>query len=132
MLLAPPIAAAVAAAGFTMAQSDEPLVDIGWLCLASVAEEVVFRGGLQPWLARRYFGQGRATATLTPANLLTSAIFAAMHAWRHPIAVAAGVFPVSLVYGVARERSGSVVPPALLHTGFNLLLYAASWLLAHR
>ncbi|HZV91755.1 MAG TPA: JDVT-CTERM system glutamic-type intramembrane protease [Caldimonas sp.] len=114
-----------------MSRSDRPLVDIAWLCVASVAEEVVFRGVLQPWLAKR-FGRRLSAARLTPANLLTSAVFAALHAWRHPVAVAAGVFPVSLVYGIARERSGSVVPPALLHAGFNVLLYAASWLVGPR
>jgi len=57
-------------------------------------------------------------------------LFAAFHLWRHPLAVAIGVFPVSLVYGKARELSGQWWPAAGLHFAFNLLLCAASWLLA--
>ncbi len=131
-LLAPPIAFAVAAAGFPMATAD-PVRDLGAIALWSVAEEIVFRGALQPALAglfERRFGPRWGRALLTPANLLTSLLFAAFHLWRHPLAVAIGVFPVSLVYGKARELSGRWWPAALLHLAFNLLLYAASWLLA--
>ena len=131
-LAAPPIAFAVAAAGYPMAVH-EPLRDLALIALWSVAEEIAFRGALQPALARaleRRFGPRADAGWLTPANLLTSALFAAFHLWRHPLAVAVGVFPVSLVYGKARELSGRWWPAALLHLAFNLLLYAASWHLA--
>jgi membrane protease YdiL (CAAX protease family) len=131
-LTAPPIACAVAAAGYPMATPD-PLRDLTAIALWSVAEEIVFRGALQPALARaleRRFGARGNTGWLTPANLLTSALFAAFHLWRHPLAVAIGVFPVSLVYGKARELSGLWWPAAVLHLWFNVLLYAASGLLA--
>jgi len=130
VLVAPPIALAVAAAGFTMARH-EPLRDIAFIALWSFAEEIVFRGALQPALARafaRRFGPEGQARWLTPANLATSVLFAALHLWRHPVAVAAGVLPVSLVYGKARELSGRWWPAALLHLYFNVLLYAASWL----
>jgi len=129
---APPIAYAVAAAGYPMAARD-PLRDLAVIALGSVAEEIVFRGALQPALARAFArrpGSHWRAALLTPANLVTSLVFAAFHLWRHPLAVAIGVFPVSLVYGKARELSGRWWPAALLHLWFNLLLYAASWLLA--
>lgn len=129
---APPIAVAVAAAGYPMAVHD-PLRDLVLLALWSVAEEIVFRGALQPTLARAFergLGPRVGRWWLTPANLATSALFAAFHLWRHPLAVAAAVFPVSLVYGKARELCGRWWPAALLHLAFNLLLYAASWLLA--
>src|SRR6185295_12706016 len=128
-LAAPPIAVAVAAAGFPMARH-APLPDIALIALWSVAEEIVFRGALQPAIARaleRRFGPALQAAWLTPANLATSALFAASHLWRHPWPVALGVFPVSLVYGKARELSGRWWPAAVLHVAFNLLLYAASW-----
>ncbi|MCE9657979.1 MAG: CPBP family intramembrane metalloprotease [Burkholderiales bacterium] len=133
-IAAPPIAFAVAAAGFPMATAD-PLRDLGAIALWSVAEEIVFRGALQPALAglfERRLGWRWNRAVFTPANLLTSALFAAFHLWRHPVAVAIGVFPVSLVYGRARELSGRWWPAALLHVWFNVLLYAASgpWLLS--
>lgn len=127
-LAAPPIAFGVAAAGYTMAVGD-PWRDLAAIALWSVAEEIVFRGALQPALARgfgRVLEPAGRSRPLTPANLTTSLLFAAFHLWHHPLAVAVGVFPVSLVYGKAQELSGRWWPAALLHLWFNLLLYAAS------
>ena len=130
-LAALPVAFVVAAAGYPMATPD-PLRDLAMLAFGSVLEEIVFRGLLQPALARA-FERRRWPAggsPLTLANVATSVLFAAFHLWRHPLAVALGVFPVSLIYGRARELSGHWWPAALLHIGFNVALYAASWLLA--
>lgn len=126
-LSAPPIALAAAAAGFGMATAD-PWRDIAAITLWSIAEEVVFRGALQPALAHA-FARRLARALLTPANFVTSIVFAGFHLWRHSIAAALAVFPVSLVFGRARELSGRTWPAAVLHVVFNLLLYAASALL---
>ena len=74
-IAAPPIAFAVAAAGFAMATTD-PLRDIAVIGLVSVAEEIVFRGALQPALDRAFAGRlpSRWQASfLTPANLATPA-----------------------------------------------------------
>ena len=133
VLAAPPIAFATAAAGFAMSVAD-PLRDVALIVLASVAEEIVFRGALQPalatWLERHAAAAARGRAPLTVANVATSLLFAAFHLWGHPLAIAAAVFPVSLVFGRARELSGRTWPAAALHVYFNLLLYAASALLA--
>lgn len=125
MAVAVPVAWLVAAAGYGVA-TREPLRDLAVIALWSVAEEIGFRGALQPAIARRL-----DTATrlgITPANAITSLVFAAFHLWRHPPLVALFVFPVSLVYGKARELSGRVWAAALLHLAFNYFLYAASWL----
>jgi membrane protease YdiL (CAAX protease family) len=124
-VVAIPVAWVVAAAGFGMAIG-EPKRDLISLALWSVGEEIVFRGALQPTLARRI--DGGATLGITHANAVTSVVFAALHVWRHPLLVAILVFPVSLVYGKARELSGRVWPAALLHVTFNACLYASSWL----
>jgi len=128
---AAPIAFAVAAAGYPMATMNPPR-DLALLTLWSVLEEVVFRGVLQPALARAFERRQMRTGSsaLTLANVVTSALFAAFHLWRHPLAVALGVFTLSLIYGKARELSGHWWPAAALHAGFNVALYAASWLLA--
>jgi len=125
--LALPIAFVVAAAGFTIGHTD-PARDLGLLALWSVAEEIVFRGALQPALARVFEQRGgdRLAPRLTRSNAATSAVFAAAHLWRHPWPLALAVFPVSLVYGRAREISGRWWPAALLHFWFNACLYAAS------
>ena len=127
LLSAPPVAAAAALLGVRMSVGT-PVRDIAVLCLASVAEEIVFRGALQPGLARTLSARDALRPWLTLSNIATSIVFAAAHLWRHPPLAALAVFPVSLVYGVARERSGRVWPPALLHVYFNLLLYGASLL----
>jgi len=104
----------------------DPVRDLAAIVVWSVAEEIVFRGGLQPLLAR-WLRTPAGRWPVTPANMATSIAFAALHAWRHGPLVALGVFPVSLVYGFARDRTGRVAPAVLLHVWFNALLYAASW-----
>lgn len=126
VLIAPPVAWIVAAAGYGLARGD-PWHDLAYLGLWSVAEEVVFRGGLQrallPKLAARAGG-------ISAANLGASLLFACAHLWTHPALVALGVLPVSLVLGAAYERSGRrLVAPIALHLYFNGLLYASTWLL---
>ncbi len=131
-LAAPPVAFAAASMGGGMA-THEPVRDLAVLCLASVAEEIVFRGAVQPGLAHWFGRKGWRDALLpwlTASNVVTSVVFAAAHLWRHPPLAALAVLPVSLVYGIARERSGRIWPPALLHAYFNLLLYGASMLVA--
>ena len=104
----------------------EPLRDLLWLLVLALAEEVIFRGGLQtgllrsPALAARRFG-------LSGANLLTSVVFSAAHLWAHTPLQALGVFPVSLLLGASLEQSGRLWLPAALHVWFNLALYLSSW-----
>ena len=128
---AAPIAAVVVVAGYPMETANPPR-DLAMLTLWSVLEEIVFRGLLQPAMARAFERRPMPMggSPLTLANVATSVIFAAVHLWRHPLGVALGVFPISLIYGKARELSGHWWPAALLHVGFNVALYAASWLLA--
>ncbi len=131
-LAAPPIAWGAVLLGLGMATRD-PARDIALLVLWSIAEEIVFRGGLQPAVARALVARGlrdQLSRHLSTSNLLVSTVFAMAHLWGHPPLAALAVWPVSLVYGLAREASGRVWPPAVLHVAFNLLLYGASWLSA--
>lgn len=123
-----PLAWLCASLGFGLALAD-PWRDGALLALASVAEEIVFRGGVQTLLLRS--PAMRAThLRVSRANVVTSILFAALHLWRHPLAVALGVFPVSLALGQVRESSGRTWPAALLHVWFNALLCAATLLVA--
>jgi membrane protease YdiL (CAAX protease family) len=118
--LAPGLAWWAAKSGFGMAHGSGLLRDLAVLALAAVAEEIVFRGGIQEFLLRRM-------PLRWTANVLTSLLFAAVHLWAHSPSVALGVLPVSLVLGWAYERSGRrILPPMLLHLYFNLLLYGMS------
>ena len=123
-LLALPVAWALARGGHGL-----PLgslgVDIAWLAVGAVAEEVVFRGGLQGWALRRP-ALAVQHAGLTGANLVASAAFATAHLLNHAPLAALGVLPVSLLLGVVYERSGRLRLPIALHLWFNLCLYAAT------
>jgi membrane protease YdiL (CAAX protease family) len=137
VLAAPPVAWLLAAGGHGIVHAS-PLRDLALLALWSVAEEVVFRGGVQPalarqpWVARGAGGQKRmpwfGPHGVTLANLITSLLFALAHLWSHPPSVALGVLPVSLVLGASLERTGRLWVPVALHIYFNLCLYAASGL----
>lgn len=126
-LIAAPLAWAAAASGYGIARI-EPLHDLLWLALWAVAEEVVFRGGVQRLLLRKL--PARAFG-VSAANTITSLLFAAAHLWAHPPLAALGVLPVSLVLGAAYERSAErLLAPIALHLYFNALLYAATLILA--
>jgi membrane protease YdiL (CAAX protease family) len=124
-LATPPLAALAVRSGFGVAL-DAPWRTLGLLVLASIAEEIVFRGGLQRLLRR--WPAGRASwRSISAANALTSAMFALAHLWNHPPLAALGVLPVSLLLGWAYERCGQrLAPPIALHLYFNLVLLAAS------
>ncbi len=127
-LTALPLAWLTAKLGFGLSLAD-PWRDGAVLAIASVAEEIVFRGGVQTLLLR-WPGLRTTTFGISVANVATSIVFAAFHLWRHPLAVALAVFPVSLVLGHVREASGRTWPAALLHVWFNALLCAATLLVA--
>lgn len=83
-------------------------------CLAApLAEELVFRGAVQ-----------RALQPLGPrwAVGLQAVLFAAQHGGP---AAAAYALALGLVLGAMRQRLGRVLPGWLLHTGNNLLVFAA-------
>jgi hypothetical protein len=104
--------------GWTLA---DPLrfasVGIAWPLL----EELVFRGALQPWLARTTWG-ARENWGITTANVVTSLVFASTHLAAHGSALAATTFLPSLVFGYFRDRHGSIAPGAALH-----VVYTAGW-----
>jgi uncharacterized protein len=85
--------------------------------LYPVAEEIVFRGAIQPWLARRTGALRLGPVSL--ANGVTSLLFAALHFYSHPALWAAAVFIPSLLLGYFRERHASLWPPIALHVFFN-------------
>lgn len=124
-LATPPLAGLAAHLGFGVSLG-VPWRMLALLVLAPVAEEIVFRGGLQRLL--RHWPAGRTSwQSISAANVLTSTVFALAHLWNHPPLAALGVLPVSLLLGWAYERSGQrLAPPIVLHLYFNLALFAAS------
>ncbi len=88
-------------------------------------EEIVFRGALQGFLIDRLFGKRlpRWLGGLSLANLITSLVFAAMHLFNQSPLWAALIFLPSLVFGWAREATGGLVAPVLLHMFYNAGFY---------
>ena len=97
---------------------------IVFLGIGPVLEELVFRGLLQGWLLQQPSVAQRNYAGISLANALTSGVFAAAHLLREPWPWAAATLLPSLVFGVARERSGGVIAPIVLHMAYNGALLA--------
>lgn len=89
-----------------------------WLCGAPIAEEVVFRAGLQAALRRRLTAHLGDPAARTLAVLLGALAFAAAHAAAGHMAGAWTLLP-GLLLGAVYERTGRLAPCVLLHALFN-------------
>lgn len=83
-----------------------------------IIEELLFRGCLQGFLSIREWGQ-RCLVGLSIANLLTSVLFTGAHLATHSLFWASLTLFPSLLFGVLRDRSGSVFPPIVLHIIYN-------------
>ena len=104
----------------------------GWAAWASfallqpLAEELAFRGVLQGTLLQTSLA--RRIGPLSQANLLVTACFSAAHLASQSAGWALAVALPSLVFGHLRERLGSVLPPMLMHTLYNVGFgLAAAW-----
>lgn len=102
----------------------QPLAAVGMTLLGALAiplaEELLFRGFLHGWLRRHL--------AFWPAALTGSALFGLVHG---QIAIIPGTFLIGMVLVWARERSGSLTAPWIIHAAFNgvqlIILY---WALA--
>ena len=95
---------------------------VGWLVLAPVLEEVVFRGGLHAALLRRksrplLAGAGRI-------NALVAAAFGLAHALTRSLVLGLAVLPMALVIGWVYERTGRVRHCVWIHAGCNAAWFA--------
>lgn len=98
----------------SLAGSRHLLLILVMVLVAPVLEELLFRGYL--FRAWRHTRLG-----LTGTLLLTSLLFTAIHGAQYHFLQLAFVFVLSLILGIARERSGSVLLPMLLHALNNLV-----------
>ncbi len=100
------------------------------LTMPGIAEELAYRGVMQPWLNRvfgrpwRVFG-----AQIGWGWVLTGVVFWAMHAFRLDDAFQVSFYwptltmplVMGIIMGWMRERSGSIVPGILAHNLVNLV-----------
>jgi hypothetical protein len=89
------------------------------IVIAPFVEELFFRGVVYPVFERRW--------GLEVAVLATAACFASIHipqlgkSWPEVLAI----FLVGAAFSYARGRTGSLLPPYLMHVGYNTTLFAA-------
>ena len=81
-------------------------------------EELLFRGCLQGWLFAHEWGK-HSFVGISIANLLTSVVFSGAHLATHSLPWALSTLFPSLLFGVLRDRFGSVLPPLAMHIFYN-------------
>lgn len=99
-----------------------------FLLLYPVLEELAFRGLVQGQLLRLPALARPHVTAISMANVLTAAAFAAAHLLREPWPWAVATFVPGLVFGWARERSGGVLAPMVLHVAYNVAVWLGAWL----
>ncbi|UCE89393.1 MAG: JDVT-CTERM system CAAX-type protease [Pseudomonadota bacterium] len=77
----------------------------------------MFRGLLQEQLQRAL--RGGTVVPLSGANIVTSAVFTALHFLYHAPAWAAAVFVPSLIFGYFKDKTGRLGIPVALHVFYN-------------
>ena len=88
---------------------------IVWVSLcAGISEEVLFRGGLQTLLSD-HLG-------IVPAIAIASALFAAVHLAKPPIAVL--IFAIGIVFGIVFWATGSLLAVILGHALYDVFALA--------
>jgi hypothetical protein len=98
------------------------------LLVIGPAEELLFRGTVQPYLRERF----SPTAAIVGAGVLFAAIhvFALIVASLASAAVSLGVIlVVGLAMGWLYERTGSVLAPMVAHGGYNALIFGSAYFL---
>lgn len=87
--------------------------------IAAVVEELVMRGAILAYADRAWPPRWRiAGASIGPGGLLVTAAFVALHGMRPGLLL--GVLPAALLYLWLRARSGSLAPPIVAHSLWNL------------
>jgi uncharacterized protein len=97
------------------------LVGIFGVTLGPLAEELAFRGFLQPLLVR--------SLGVLPGIILAALPFGLLHfseygnSWRHVVLISAA----GIAFGWMRQATGSTKASTLMHSAYNALFFAALW-----
>jgi uncharacterized protein len=89
--------------------------------LGPLAEELTFRGFLQPLLVRSLGVVPGIVLTALPFGLLHSSEYG--NSWRHVVLICAAGF----AFGLMRHATGSTKASTLMHSAYNALFFAALW-----
>jgi len=97
------------------------LIGVFGITLGPLAEELIFRGFLQPLLVR---SMGVVTGILVaaiPFGLLHFSEYG--NSWRHAVLISGA----GAAFGWMRHRTGSTKASTLMHSAYNVLFFAALW-----
>lgn len=86
-----------------------------------VCEEIIFRGTIQAELQKRLKITRKGFFHISLANLVTSLLFALIHALYFQTPLAAIVFFPSLVFGYMYEKEKHLFAPIFIHGTYNLI-----------
>ena len=106
---------------FTSVESAYLLAFFG-VCVAPFVEELVFRGFFYPVFEKRW--------GLEAAVFLTAVMFAAIHVpqLRGGGPEIAAIFIVGAAFSYCRGKTGSLLPPFLMHLSYNACLFVSMYL----
>jgi uncharacterized protein len=97
------------------------LIGIFGVTLGPLAEELIFRGFLQPLLVRGLGAAGGILVTAIPFGLLHFPEYG--DSWRHAVLITGA----GAAFGWMRHATGSTKASALMHAAYNALFFAALW-----
>jgi uncharacterized protein len=97
------------------------LVTIFGTTLGPLAEELIFRGFLQPLLVRSAGAAAGILLTALPFGLLHFREYG--NSWRHAVLICGA----GAAFGWMRHATGSTKASTLMHSAYNLLFFAALW-----
>jgi membrane protease YdiL (CAAX protease family) len=97
------------------------LIGLFGVTLGPLAEELIFRGFLQPLVVRSMGVFAGILLAAIPFGLLHLSEYG--NSWRHAVLISgAGV-----AFGWMRHRTGSTKASTLMHAAYNVLFFAALW-----
>jgi membrane protease YdiL (CAAX protease family) len=97
------------------------LIGIFGVTLGPVAEELVFRGFLQPLLVRSLGAAAGIVLAAVPFGLLHYSEYG--NSWRHAVLISGA----GAAFGWMRHTTGSTKASSLMHAAYNALFFAALW-----
>jgi len=97
------------------------LIGVFGITLGPMAEELIFRGFLQPLLVRTMGVAAGIILAAIPFGLLHFSEYG--NSWRHAVLISGA----GAAFGWMRHRTGSTKASALMHSAYNLLFFAALW-----
>jgi len=92
------------------------------LGVMALAEEIIFRYLIQESL-NKLFRHRMYLNILSPANILTSFMFALVHLLNQPVAWALATFFPSIIFGITWDRHKNILACFCLHFFYNVCFF---------